>query len=326
MAAPARAAPRARTDGGGRGARGARPLVGGARGGRHRRGRGGRGVTDEGRQPGGSRPGLAASWRDHGDVPASVPPVPGADAPAFYVPIGDFQGADYRRNAFAAGTAEEVAALTAIAGLRAGSRVLDVGCGDARHLRALAREPGVVGLGVDVAPGLVDAARAAAAADGVGDHLEVRVGDARALTSALGEEVGTFDVAWSLCQGGFGTSPATDPAVLSGLAAAVRPGGRVLVTGFHALFAARHLAPGDAFDPVHLVHHQVSEVRGRDHARRRFDLWTASYTVRDLVAALHDVGLVVTGVRGVEPGAYGRRADGEVALDDPELLVVARRP
>jgi poly(A) polymerase len=40
---------------------------------------------------------------------------------------------------------------------------------------------------------------------------------------------------------------------------------------------------GDAFDPVHLVHHQVSEVRGPDHARRRFDLWTASYTVRDAV-------------------------------------------
>jgi SAM-dependent methyltransferase len=253
-----------------------------------------------------------------------VPPVPGAGEVPFYVAIGDFQGGDYRRNAFATGTAEEAAALSAILGLEAGTRVLDVGCGDARHLRALARDPGIDGVGIDVSPGLVDAARAAAVADGVG--VDVRVGDGRTLTADLGGEAGTFDVAWSLCQGALGTSPATDPAVLAGLAAAVRAGGTVVVTLFHALFAARHLAPGDAFDPVHLVHHQVSEVRGPDHARRSFDLWTASYTVRDGVRALEDAGLEVTDVRGVQPGGYGQRAAGEVGLDDPELLFVARRP
>jgi SAM-dependent methyltransferase len=102
--------------------------------------------------------------------------------------------------------------------------VLDVGCGDARHLRALATDPGVVGLGVDVSPGLVAAARAAATTAGL--HLDVEVGDARDLAATLGpDRLGSFDVAWSLCQGGLGTSPATDPAVLAGLAAAVRPGG-----------------------------------------------------------------------------------------------------
>jgi hypothetical protein len=100
----------------------------------------------------------------------------------------------------------------------------------------------------------------------------------------------------------------------------------VVVTVFHALFAARHLAPGDAFDPVHGTHHQVSEVHGPDHQRRRFDLWTAAYTVREAARLLADAGLEVLSVRGVEPGAYGRRADGEVALDDPELLLLARRP
>lgn len=267
---------------------------------------------------------LTASWRTHDDRATEVPPVPGDDEVAFYAPIGDFQGADYRRNAFAAGTSEEAAVLITVAGLTAGTRVLDVGCGDARHLRALAREPGVDGVGLDVSPGLVDAARAAAVSDGVG--LDVRVGDARTLVADIGGEAGTFDVAWSLCQGGLGTSPATDPAVLAGLVDAVRPGGRVVITLFHALFAARHLAPGDAFDPVHLVHHQVSEVHGPDHARRRFELWTASYTVRDAVRALTDAGLEVVDVRGVEPGGYGRRAPGEVGLDDPELLLVARRP
>jgi SAM-dependent methyltransferase len=266
---------------------------------------------------------LPASWRDHADRPVEVPEVPAPSAEAFYVPIGDFQGEVYRRNAFAAGTAEEVAALHRMVDLAAWTRVLDVGCGDARHLRALARD-GVVGTGVDVSPGLVDAARRAAEAEGLA--VDVRVGDARRLAAALEHELGTYDVVWSLCQGALGTSPVTDPVVLRGLAEAVRPGGVVVATFFHALFAARHLAPGDAFDPVHLVHHQRSEVRGPDHTRRTFDLWTASYTVRAAVDAVEAAGLEVGDVRGVEPGAYGRRAAGEVALDDPELLLLARRP
>jgi SAM-dependent methyltransferase len=267
---------------------------------------------------------LVPSWRDHEDRPVDVPDVPPADAEPFYLPIGEFQGADYRRNAFAAGTGEELAALRDLVGLRAGTCVLDVGCGDARHLRAATRDPGIRGIGVDVSPALVAAGRSAAAAEGI--EVDLRVADARELPAVLGDRLGALDVAWSLCQGALGTSPATDPTVLAGLGAAVRPGGDVVVTLFHALFAARHLTPGDAFDPVHLVHHQVSEVRGPDHTRRRFDLWTAAYTVRDAVRLVADAGLELVTVRGAEPGAYGRRRAGEVGLDDPELLVHARRP
>lgn len=265
---------------------------------------------------------LPSSWRDHDDRPVEVPDPPGPDEPAFYRPIGDFQGAEYRRNAFAAGTAEEAAQLRELTGIGAGTRVLDVGCGDARHLRALAAD-GVAGTGVDVSPGLVAAGRAAAAQAGV--EVELLVGDARDLGEVLGPRTGGFEVVWSLCQGALGTSAQADPQVVAGLARAVAPGGLVVLTFFHALFAARHLAPGDALDPVHLHHHQVSEVRGPDHARRRFDLWTAAYTVREAGRVVQDAGLEVCSIRGVEPGAYGRRAAGEVGLDDPELLVVARR-
>jgi SAM-dependent methyltransferase len=266
---------------------------------------------------------LPPSWRDHQDRAAEAPPVPGAQAPAFYAPIGDLQAGDYRRNAFAMGTDEELATLGALVELAPGTRVLDVGCGDARHLRALTGD-GVIGTGIDVSPGLIAAAREAAGAQN--REVELLVGDARDLPRVLGPRRGAFDVVWSLCQGALGTSPVTDPIVLRGMAEALRPGGSAVITLFHALFAARHLAPGDAFDPVHLVHHQRTEVRGPDHVRADFDLWTASYTVRDAVHLLADAGLEVVSVRGVEPGAYGRRAAGEVGLDDPELLVVARRP
>ena len=271
------------------------------------------------------QPSWVPSWRDHLDVATEVPEVPGPSEPAFYLPIGAFQGEAYARNAFTAGTEEEAAVLAQLLDLRRGSQVLDVGCGDGRHLRRLARQTvlGVRGTGIDVALELVAAGRAAADRDGVEATFEVA--DARQLPAWLGERAGRFDAAWSLCQGALGTSPETDPEVVAGLAAAVRPGGLVAYTCFHALFAARHLAPGDAFDTVGLVHHQVSEVHGPDHTRQRFDLWTTAYTAREAVRLAHDAGLHPVSVRGVEPGAYGRRAPGEVALDDPEVLVVAQR-
>jgi SAM-dependent methyltransferase len=253
----------------------------------------------------------------------TAPEPPGAGDPAFYVPIGRFQGASYARNAFTKGTEEEVGALRDLLDLRPGDRLLDVGCGDGRHARRLAGQ-GVHVTGVDVSAELIAAGRAAAGDEGV--EVTWHCGDARELRSVLGDRSAGFDVVWSLCQGALGTSATVDPLVAAELAAVVRPGGRVVVTLFHALFAARHLAPGDAFDPVHLPHHRVSGVRGPDHARASFDLWTAAYTVREGAALLEDVGLEVVDVRGVEPGAYGRRAPGEVALDDPELLFVAARP
>lgn len=265
------------------------------------------------------------TWRDHRDEPVEVPEPPTADEPAFYEPIGAFQGALYRRNAFAAHTTAEVDALVERTGLRAGDRVVDVGCGDARHLRALAAR-GIGGVGIDVSSALVDAARQAVTTERAGwpdeVDVEVLVGDARHPGDVPGLPRGTADVAWTLCQGAFGTHPDTDGDVLSGVAACVRPGGLVVVTAFHALFAVRHLVDGDAFDPTRLLHHQVSEVRGPDDARAHFDLWTAAHTVPDLVRLAADVGLEVLQVVGAEPGRYD--AD-EVRLDDPELLLLARR-
>jgi SAM-dependent methyltransferase len=266
-----------------------------------------------------------SSWRDHDDQPVSVPAVPGPETPPFYTAIGDLQGADYRRNAFTAGTEEELSTLLDLAPVEAGMRVLDVGCADGRHLRALADVvPGTQLVGVDVSPGLLDAGRHAARTEDV--EVVFLEGDARDLPAVLGERVGTFDVVWSLCQGALGTSPVTDPAVLAGMATALRPGGTLIATFFHALFAARHLVAGDAFDTVGLVHHQRTEVRGPEHARQVVDLWTASYTVRDVGRLATEVGLEVREVRGVQPGAYGHRGPGEVGLDDPELLLVAHRP
>lgn len=267
--------------------------------------------------------GLPPQWRDHDDEPVDRPSPPGPGEPAFYLPLMEFQGADYDRNAFTRGTAAEVAALVDRLGLGAGTRILDVGCGTGRHLRALAAEHGCTGLGIDVSPALVEVARGAAVPGctfAVGDGRQLL--EVPAVAAALRDR-GGFDVAWSLCQGGFGTHPASDPAVVAGLAGAVRPGGVVVLTAFHALFAVRHLVDGDAYDVVHGTHHQRTEVRGPDHARETFDLWSAAYTAGEATRLCTDAGLVTEEVVGCEPGRYDA---GELRLDDPELLVVARRP
>lgn len=247
------------------------------------------------------------------------PTPPGSDDEAFYVPLMEFQGADYERNAFTKGTVAEVDALVRRLGLTADDTVLDVGCGTGRHLRRLAETVGLRGVGVDVSPALVEVAT------GFGvPGCRFAVGDARELEDVPAVAAAApFDVAWTLCQGAFGTHPVTDRLVVRTMARLVRPGGRVVVTAFHALFAARHLVDGDAYDVVHGVHHQRTEVRGPDHARRDFDLWTTAWTVGEMVRLCHDAGLVVEEVVGCEPGRYDAT---EVRLDDPELLVVCRRP
>lgn len=264
-----------------------------------------------------------SSWRNHRDEPVEVPEAPDGGAGSHYAAIGAFQGGDYRRNAFAKATEHEVDALSRRLGLLPGMGVLDIGCGDGRHLRELARR-GLGGLGIDLSEELVLAARAAAAAEGL-DTVDFLAADAREFLAGWAEAPAPppFDAGLSLCQGAFGTSLVTDRAVMHGLAHHVRPGGVVALTAFHALFAARHLVEGDAFDPVTGRHHHRAEVHGPDGERRTWDLWTTAWTVRELVALAEEAGLAVLDVVGCEPGRY----DGQgVGLDDPELLLVARRP
>ncbi|MDX1659921.1 MAG: class I SAM-dependent methyltransferase [Nitriliruptorales bacterium] len=261
-----------------------------------------------------------SGFRDHDDRPAGRPEPPTPDEPPYWEAIGDFQGAAYRRNAFARSTAAEIDALWRRLDLRPSVSILDVGCGNGRHLVAAAHR-GATGLGVDISQGLVDAATQTIAADRLEDQVRVVRGDARELDRLV--EPGSFDVAWSLSQGGLGTDPGADAAIVAGMARSVRPGGQVAVTLFHALFVARHLAPGDAFDPDRLLHHHVDEVRGPDDERRSFDLWTTAYTARGARRLCRDAGLEVVSVSGAAPGRYDATGLG---LDDPELLVLCHRP
>lgn len=241
-------------------------------------------------------------------------PVPAPRGPWFN-PLAEFLGPAYLRNAFTKGTEQEVAFLVDVLGLTPGRRVLDVGCGPGRHGLALARR-GMEVVGVDLSPAFVDLATAAATAEGLSARFAVL--DVREMAFAA-----EFDAVVCLCQGGFGLLGGRDEADVFGrIVAAVRPGGGLAVSAFHAPFALRHLEAGESFDPATGVLHEVATLRDEQGEERAFDLWTTCFTARELalLAALH--GVTIEGIHGVTPGAYRVASP---TLDDPELLLVGRR-
>ena len=68
--------------------------------------------------------------------------------------------------------------------------------------------------------------------------------------------------------------------------------------------------------------HERSTVRNEDGEEEVFDLWTTCFTTRELELLARRAGLDVVGVHGVTPGRYGTAPP---TLDDPELLLLARR-
>ena len=217
--------------------------------------------------------------------------------------------------AFTKGTGQEVDFLVRVLGLQRGDRVLDVGCGPGRHALALARL-GLDVVGVDRSPDFLRIATEAARAEDLPATFVEQ--DVRALDFSA-----EFDAAICLCQGGFGLlGGRAEPGVFGRIAAALRPGGRLALTAFSVAFVVRFLEEGETFDPATGVLHERSTVRDADGAERDFDLWTTCFTPRELELLARSAGLDVDAVHGVAPGRYDAQP---VTLDDPELLLLARR-
>jgi SAM-dependent methyltransferase len=229
----------------------------------------------------------------------------------WFEPIAEYLGRAYLRYSFTKGTEQEVDFLVDVLGLARGERVLDVGCGPGRHAHALARR-GIVVHGIDISARFVALATESLVPGATFERL-----DARRLPFEA-----EFDVALSLCQGAFGllTGSGQDAAVLTGMARAVRPGGRVALSAFNAYFQVRY---GDGtFDPSTGINHERTEVRDEAGQATTVDLWTHCFTPTELRALVTGAGLRVDEIWSVEPGAYRRQAP---TVESPEYLVLATK-
>ena len=229
--------------------------------------------------------------------------------------VARFLGPAYLRNAFTKGTVQEIDFLWDALGLVRGLTALDVGCGPGRHSLELARR-GIAATGIDASEEFIALARQSAD----GERLPARfaVGDVRTMVYD-----GDFDAAICLCQGGFGLLGGREEVdVFQRIVRAVKPGGPIAVSAFHAPFAVRFLEDGETFDPATGVLHERSTVRNDAGDEQVFDLWTTCFTTRELELLALLAGVEVQGVFGVTPGRY-RAAPPD--LDAPELLLVGRR-
>lgn len=126
--------------------------------------------------------------------------------------------ADY--NEISRGIADSIEHCVRRLAPRPGERILDLATGTGWTSRLVARRGATV-VGADIAEGLLDAARAQAATEGLA--IDYRLGDAEQLPF----DDGAFDAVISTCGVMFASRP---EAAAAELARVVRPGGRIALT------------------------------------------------------------------------------------------------
>lgn len=232
----------------------------------------------------------------------------------YFSELGDHLGAAYLRYSFTKGTQQEIGFLLELMALKAGDRVLDVGCGPGRHAVALAQS-GLAVTGVDVSQRFLDvAAQHARDANVPAAFFKV---DARQMP--FEDE---FDAVISICQGGFGLMGDDDSLVLKRMAEAVKPGGLVIVTAFSSYFELTH--PREAtFDADKGIVHEHTSIKNEAGEDKDVDMWTGVYTPRELRLLALGVGLLPVAVWSVDPGDFARR---EPDTEHHEFLLVGKRP
>lgn len=120
-----------------------------------------------------------------------------------------------------------LAELDRVVGLGEPSRMLDVGCGAAAHLRHVLRTvPSAAGIGVETDEAAAGLARSAVEQDGLADRAEIVDSDVRAFLEEDSED--TFDLVL-LANVIYYVPFAERVALLTALSGRLRPGGRLLV-------------------------------------------------------------------------------------------------
>jgi len=233
----------------------------------------------------------------------------------------DLHAPEYLQNGFTRNTLAEVDFLLEVMGLPTGSHFLDVGCGVGRHSLELARR-GYRVTGVDLSPGMLEQARRSAQAESLA--IEWIQADASRYLPP-----GPFDAVYCLCEGAFSLlSSSDDPlahdqAILTGMHACLKPGGRLLLSCLNGMRYLRMYTPQDVadgkFDPISMTEQYDMEVE-TPGGKIAIPVRERGYVPTELRLLLQSTGFTVEALWGGTAGMAFRRPP---ELDEIELMAVA---
>lgn len=234
--------------------------------------------------------------------------------------LADHMGEAYLNYSFTKGTEQEVDYLISALALESGMSLLDVGCGPGRHAYYFAKR-GIKVHGIDISQTFIDIANERAPRGATFERV-----DAREMSFH-----NQYDAVISLCQGAFGlagdpnasiASQDQDGVILSRMADALFPGGKLALTAFSAYFQVRYLEDSDTFFVAQGVNSEVTQIRNREGEQIEKELLTSCFTPRELRLLAESAGLTVLSMSSVSPGKY---RSGSLTIDEPEILLVAAR-
>lgn len=236
----------------------------------------------------------------------------------------DAHAPHYDQNAFTQWTPTEVSFLIEKMELHQGMHLIDIGCGTGRHAVEFAKR-GFRVTGVDLSSGMLEQARAKAAAAGV--DVEFVHADAREFVRQS-----AFDAAICLCEGGLGLADydvdplAHDLAILRNAFADLKRGAPFAITALNGYAIIRRMTDehvkGGAFDPATMMAQYLDEW-DLPEGKRKIVIRERLFIPPEYVAILRHVGFEVRNVWGGTAGEWGVRP---LKLDEIEAMYLCRKP
>jgi 2-polyprenyl-3-methyl-5-hydroxy-6-metoxy-1,4-benzoquinol methylase len=236
----------------------------------------------------------------------------------------------YDKESFTQGTVGEVDFVERELGSDRSLRILDIGCGTGRHAIELAKR-GYQVTGIDLSEAQLCRARDKAAAAGVAVDFQRR----DATQPHFQQE---FDAAIMFCEGAFPLMETDEKnhAVLLQAGAALRPGGKLLLTTLNALFPLFHSVKeffsanesGAVTDKLTfdlLTFREQAELTFTDDAGQTHTVTTSEryYTPPEMRWLLQTAGFAKVDLFGCRLGQFSR--EHALTPDDFEMLVAAEK-
>lgn len=207
--------------------------------------------------------------------------------------------------------------------LAPGTRVLDLGCGHGRHANELARR-GYAVMGIDLVPGFLERARDEARRDGL--RVDYALGDVRDLGA-----VELFDHALSAFDAFGFLDDAGNAAYLVAAAAALRPGGALLLDLRNRDWMVRNILPVtvlDKGDDMMIDRQSFDTVTGRFVDRRTYvrggRARTVTWSIR--LYALSEIKTLLTAAGLAVERTWGSWTGAPISFAQNRMLLLARKP